>query len=104
MLHPSTSPLVAGDIQLDPATRHVTKAGEEISLSMTEYEILYYMMRRSGEFLPFNEIYTSVWEEPSCGDLRTLFTHVANLRKKIEDVPQKPEHIVTHHRSGYVFS
>jgi len=104
MLHPSSVPLEAGDLHLEPATHRVLKGDKELILSLTEYEILYFMMRRPGEFLSFNEVYASVWGGPSCGDLRTLFTHVANLRKKVEDNPQKPRHIVTHQRAGYIFT
>lgn len=103
MLHPSAQPLETGDLVLDPASHRVLKSGCEIVLSPTEYEILYYMMRKPGEFLSFDEIYSGVWGGPSCGDLRTLFTHVANLRKKIEDNPKKPSYIVTHQRDGYIF-
>lgn len=104
MLHPSSTPLQAGELVLEPSMHRLMKGGHEIVLSPTEYEILYYMMRRPGEFLSFNEIYACVWGSPSCGDLRTLFTHVANLRKKIEDDSKKPVHIVTHQRNGYVFT
>lgn len=103
MLHPAAGPLAWGGLSLDPATRKVSKDGREVVLSPTEYEILYYMMRRPGEFLEFEEVYQGVWGGPSCGDLRTLFTHVANLRKKIEDDPKSPRYIVTRQRDGYVF-
>lgn len=103
MLHPSAEPLSCAGLVLDPSTRRVTKDGREVVLSPTEYEILYYMMRRQGQFLPFEEVYAGVWGGPSCGDLRTLFTHVANLRKKVEDDPRAPRYIVTRQRDGYVF-
>lgn len=103
MLRPSTQALQSDEIVLDPVTHAVTKRDAEVVLSLTEYSILHYMMQRSGEFLPFEKLYEDVWGVPGCGDLRTLFTHITNLKKKIEDNPKNPTHIVTYQRSGYIF-
>lgn len=104
MHHQGQDIMQSGAISLDPQRHHVCKHGEEIILSPTEYEILHYMMRHKGEFMPFAAIYASVWGSPSFGDVRTLFTHVGNLRKKLEDDAKNPVFIVTHQRSGYIFA
>jgi len=104
MRHPEESVLKSGFLRLDPSRHSVQKHGETVILSPTEYEILHYMMRHKGEFMAFESIYKSVWDSPSGGDVRTLFTHVGNLRKKLEDDPREPVYILTHQRSGYVFS
>ena len=103
-MHSLSSALVVRDLTLDPATHRVTKRGVEITLSPTEYEILYYLMRRSGEYVPFETLYAAVWGQPSMGAIRTLFTHILNLRKKIEDDIRNPEYIKTHQRNGYIFA
>lgn len=102
--HPKDVTLHIRDLCLNPATHQVTKNGEEIILSPTEYELLYYMMRHCGEFIAFEDIYMAVWGESSYGTIRTLFTHVLNLRKKIEDDAKNPYYITTFQRSGYIFA
>ena len=92
------------NLELDSASHVVRKKGEEVILSPTEYELLYYMMKERGTFLDFDTVYTEVWQRPSLGDLKTLFVHVRNLRKKIEDDPTNPYYITTYRRKGYIFA
>ena len=95
--------LRAGELEMDTASRSVTKNGAVLNLSPTEYEILYYFMSHPGRFVTFDEIYQAVWQRPSLGDVRALFVHVSHLRQKIEDNPVKPLYIRTHLRDGYIF-
>lgn len=104
MLRPQETALETLDLVLDPSTCSVTKGGEPVYLSPTEYEILYYMMFHKGAFMAYDDIYTQVWGSHSCGDVRTLFTHVGNLRKKIGDDARNPRYIITHPNGGYVFA
>lgn len=94
----------AKDLTLDMKTHNVTKNGTSIYLSPTEYELLYYLMHHKGRFISFEEIYTAVWQNPSLGDYRSLFVHITNLRKKIEDNPSDRNYIRTHQRDGYIFT
>ena len=96
--------LRAGRLELDSATRTVLKDGRPLSLSPTEYAILYFLMSHPGRFLTFDEIYQEVWGRPSLGDVRALFVHVSHLRQKIEDDPANPVYLRTHLRDGYIFS
>jgi DNA-binding response OmpR family regulator len=50
------------------------------------------------------QLLTAVWDYSSATLTRTLDTHIATLRKKIEDVPSNPRFIVTVHRIGYKFA
>jgi DNA-binding response OmpR family regulator len=104
MVHQDVSLLTVGDLRLDPRMHMVSKNGSEIVLSPTEYEILYFMMHHRDEYLSFKDIYVAVWGESHYITIRTLFTHVLNLRKKIEDDVKKPRYIKTYRRSGYIFS
>lgn len=103
MVHTGVHRLSAGELELDTDTRSVSKRGEVLSLSPTEYEILYYLMCHPGRFVSFDEVYQAVWQRPSLGDVRALFVHVSHLRQKIEDDPTKPLYIRTHLRDGYIF-
>lgn len=79
------------------------KNGEEILLSPTEYEILYHMMKNRGHLVTFDDLYAAVWHQSSVGDVRTVFVHMRNLRKKIETDPTNPEYIITQRHYGYIF-
>lgn len=88
---------------LDQLTHAVKKDGKDILLSPTEYEILYYMMKNRGRLVSFEELYTAVWHQSSVGDVRTVFVHIRNLRKKIETDPNNPEYLLTRRHEGYIF-
>ena len=103
MLRPEEPRLKAGSLEIDSSTRTVYKNGTVLTLSPTEYEILYYLMTNRDRFVPFDEVYQAVWQRPSLGDVRALFVHVSHLRQKIEDNPSKPVYLRTHLRDGYVF-
>lgn len=99
--HAPTGVYTIGDQTLH-TDEHVLRRGEETAyLSPTEFELLLYFINNEGTLLEFEQIYQYVWQKPSYGDLRTLFSHVRNLRKKIEDNPAQPRHLITVPRSGY---
>lgn len=103
MIHKKSENLKVSGLVLNTISHRVWKNNKEIILSPTEYEILYYMMKREGEFILFEELYKAIWDMDSHGDLRTLFTHIGNLRRKIEDNAKTPIYIVTYRRDGYIF-
>ena len=92
------------DLELNFTTQTVYKNGNRILLSPTEFELLAIFMQNKGVLIPFDDLYTRIWQQPSLSDIRTLFVHVSNLRKKIEDDPANPSYICTHQRRGYLFS
>jgi DNA-binding response OmpR family regulator len=104
MEHGEPSGLAVGQLFLNTETHTVSKEGRRLSLSPTEYEILYYLMKKKGQFVSFEDIYQAVWQRPSLGDVRALFVHVSHLRQKIEDNPADPKYICTHMRGGYILS
>ncbi len=98
-----TQNLTFGPYELS-VTEHILLRGEEkIYLSPTEFQLLVYFLNHQGTTLGFEEIYQYIWKKPSYGDLRTVFSHVRNLRKKIEKNPSAPEYIITVPRVGYQF-
>lgn len=101
--HAPTGVFQIGDQALHTG-EHVLRRGEEVTyLSPTEFELLLYFINNEGALLEFEQVYQYVWQKPSYGDLRTLFSHVRNLRKKIEPNPAKPRYLITSPRSGYRF-
>ena len=101
-------PRMAGDLSfgsfvLSMKEHALIRQGERIPLSPTEFELLLYFWNHQDTVLGFEEIYQYIWKKPSYGDLRTVFSHVRNLRKKIEENPSEPVYIQTVPRVGYRF-
>ena len=88
-----------GDVEIDFSRHEATKGGEAIEMSPREYRLLEYFIEHRGEVVSRDQLLDSVWESDNMP-----FTHIAKLRKKIEDVPADPKHIVTVHRLGYKFT
>jgi two-component system, OmpR family, KDP operon response regulator KdpE len=73
-----------GGLTLDVAAHTVTRDGEEIHLTPTEFELLRTLVRNRGRLMTHRALLTEVWGPAWSEDTATLRTHVANLRRKIE--------------------
>jgi DNA-binding response OmpR family regulator len=100
---PSTMPalLSVADIELDPATQRVTRAGREIPLTATEYRLLEYMLRRVGRVLTRAAILEAVWGFNDPVEDNTLDAFISLLRNKV-DKDFFPRLIHTARGVGYV--
>lgn len=76
--------LRVADLELDPATREVERAGHRIRLSRTEYALLELLMRRPGQVIPRETIMESVWGFGADVEANTLDAFVRLIRTKIE--------------------
>ncbi len=92
-----------GDLMLDFKKCEASRDGEEIELSPREYKLLKYFIEHQGEVITRDQLLDAVWGYDSFPLTRTVDTHIAKLRQKIEDDPGNPHHIVTVHRAGYKF-
>ena len=92
--------LHAGDLNLDPATKVVTRGGTPIALSIKEYALLELFMRRQGEVLSRSEILDHVWDFAYDGTSNVVDVYVRYLREKI-DRPFGREAIETVRGLGY---
>ena len=81
---PKDEVLRVGDLVLDSASREVTRAGEPISLSTTEFELLRYLMRKPKRALSRTEILDRVWNYNFGGRASIVDLYVSYLRKKID--------------------
>ncbi|HET9726406.1 MAG TPA: response regulator transcription factor [Gemmatimonadales bacterium] len=95
------APLGFGEVVVDPATRGVTRAGTPVALRPKEYELLRALLRRAGRVATRSELLREVWGYQDCVVSRTLDTHVGELRRKLEDDPARPRHILTVRKTGY---
>ena len=90
-----------GELKIDYDRRCVTLSGERIRLTPNEYKILSLMSKYSGKVLTYDYIIREIWGSAACGDNRILRVNMANIRRKIEKDPSKPEYIFTENGVGY---
>ncbi len=96
---PSSSRLTFEDLELDEDTREVTRAGQPIELTATEYRLLRYLLLNPRRVLTRAQLLDHVWEYDFDGDSRILETYVSYLRKKLD--PHGPSLIQTVRGVGY---
>ncbi|MCX6399489.1 MAG: response regulator transcription factor [Propionibacteriales bacterium] len=94
------STLVVGDLLMDEDSREVTRAGEEIALTATEFELLRYLMRNPRRVLSKAQILDRVWNYDFGGQANVVELYISYLRKKI-DAGREPM-IHTMRGAGYV--
>jgi DNA-binding response OmpR family regulator len=92
-----------GDIQLDFRTYQASKTGAPLDLTPREFRILRYFIDHREEVVSREALLNHVWGYDSSAFTRTVDTHMARLRQKIENVPAEPRHLITVHRVGYKF-
>lgn len=93
-----------GEIEIDFASRTVTRAGEPCALTPKAYELLLALLKRDGAVAGRNELLKEVWGYGAFIMSRTVDTHIAELRRKLESNPAEPRHIVTVWKVGYRLS
>ncbi len=93
-----------GDVTLDFKRHEATKAGLPIELSPREFQLLGFFIRHRDQIVSRETLLDEVWDYNAIPFTRTVDMHIAKLRKKIEDDPANPRHIVTVHRLGYKFT
>lgn len=88
---------------LDPASRTLTKGGDQIELAAREFDLLHLLMANAGEVIRRERIMDEVWDPHWFGPTKTLDVHISWLRKKIEDDPSHPMYITTIRGVGFRF-
>ncbi|MEA4810961.1 MAG: response regulator transcription factor [Anaerolineaceae bacterium] len=92
-----------GNLVIDMTRREVRLNGEVVPCKPKEYELLTFMGQHKGRVLTRELILERVWGWGFVGDSRTVDVHIRWLREKIEDVPDKPQRIITVRGAGYRF-
>jgi DNA-binding response OmpR family regulator len=90
-----------GDVEIDLATRTVARAGKDVEVAPKEYELLLALLRRRGAVVSRLELMREVWGYSDAVISRTIDTHVAELRRKLEADSGTPRHILTVRKVGY---
>jgi len=92
-----------GECELDMEARVLTRGGEPVSLTHTEFDLLAYFCANEGKALSRDVVMNDVWGTEYYGTQRSLDSFVASLRSKIEVEKSNPGHILTIHGVGYKF-
>jgi len=103
-VHGSKSTIVrAGSIEIDLAQHLVTRDGEEIKLTATEFKLLAYLATNAGRVLTHQAILTQVWDPADANHVEYLRVYMRQLRKKLENDPEQPQYLVNEPGIGYRF-
>ena len=90
-----------GEITVCAATHAVTRAGAPVALRPKEYDLLAALLRRGGAVATRHELLREVWGYDDSVSSRTVDTHMAELRRKLERDPANPRHLLTVRKTGY---
>jgi two-component system KDP operon response regulator KdpE len=86
---------------VDLAAGRVTRGGEQVRLTPTEYHLLEVLVRHAGRLVPQQQLLREVWGPGYEKETHYLRVYVAQLRRKLEDDPAAPRHIITETGLGY---
>jgi two-component system, OmpR family, alkaline phosphatase synthesis response regulator PhoP len=90
-----------GVVKVDRAARVVARGGAAVPLAPMEYELLIALLDRRGAVVSRHDLMRQVWGYDASIVSRTVDTHVVELRRKLEDDPANPRHILTVRKAGY---
>lgn len=93
-----------GDIEIDFVARTVKKNSEIVKLTSTEFNLLVLLAKNEGRVLTHQYILKEIWGVGSQTETQYLRVFVGTLRKKIEENPNHPKHIITESGVGYRFN
>ena len=93
--------IVIGDLQILTDAFVVKKHGEELDLTHREFELLHHLATHIGQVMTREHLLETVWGYDYFGDVRTVDVTIRRLREKIEDIPSRPEYILTRRGVGY---
>jgi two-component system, OmpR family, alkaline phosphatase synthesis response regulator PhoP len=93
-----------GEIRMDVRGMSVIRDKLPVELSAKEFQLLQYLIEHNGKILSRDEILNNVWGYDATPTTRTVDTHIAWLRQKLEPIPSEPHYILTVYGIGYKFA
>ena len=93
----------AGELVLDGAARRVTRAGDQLALTLKEFDLLWFLASHPRHAFSREALMERVWGYQAAHDTGTVTVHVRRLREKIEPDPTRPSHLQTVWGVGYRF-
>jgi two-component system alkaline phosphatase synthesis response regulator PhoP len=95
------TPARFGAVEVDPAIRQVRREGAPVGVSPKEFDLLWALLEANGAVLSRQELMQRVWGYEATVLSRTVDTHIAELRRKLERDPAEPRHLLTVRKAGY---
>jgi DNA-binding response OmpR family regulator len=92
-----------GELEINLATRQVSRAGNVVPLTQTEFDVLWCLVEAAGHVRSRDQIKARVWGPGHHGTQRTIDNFLAQLRAKLEPDPSEPRHLLTVRGVGYRF-
>jgi two-component system, OmpR family, KDP operon response regulator KdpE len=99
-----TSGVGCGELEINFARRTATLRGQPISLTRTEFELLYQLARNANRVMSHADLLTNVWGPEYRDDLEYLRAYIRYLRKKLEADPANPRYLLTSPGVGYMLA
>jgi two-component system KDP operon response regulator KdpE len=93
----------SGDLRIDVDRRVVTRGGDDVRLTPTEFDLLKTLVANAGRVLTHGYLLRTVWGPQYDGESQLVRVFIGQLRRKIERDPARPAHIVTEPGVGYRF-
>jgi len=90
-----------GDVAIDLPAKAVTRAGERIHLTPTEWRMLEFLARHPGALVTRQTLLKEIWASEQVNDSGYLRLYISQLRKKLEPDPANPTHLLTESGMGY---
>lgn len=100
---PADEKLCVGELELNHTAREVTLQGKPVVLSLKEYELLHLLVSHPSRVYTREQLLEQIWGYTYSGETRTVDVHIRNLRRKLEQNPEEPQHICTVRGIGYKF-
>lgn len=95
--------LVFGDVRIDLVHRRVERGGQTIHFTPIEYKLLTHLTAQPDRVITHQQLLKAVWGPGHSEDIHYVRVHMANVRKKVEQNPAMPRHLVTESGVGYRF-
>jgi two-component system response regulator RegX3 len=98
------APLQVGDVTMDVDTHRVTRGGEQVELTVKEFELLRVLLENAGRLVRREALVAEVWDPNWFGSTKTVDVHVSSLRKKLGDDPAAARYLHTVRGIGFRFA
>ena len=92
-----------GDVKVDFRRCEVSRKGKKVDLTAVEFKFLRTFLSHPGQVLTLDQLIEEVWGRDVFLSDRVIYTHISNLRNKIEANPAQPQHLITVRGMGYRF-
>jgi two-component system KDP operon response regulator KdpE len=102
---PGESPVIdADELRIDVQARRIWRDGTEVRLTPTEWSLLAALVTRPGKLIPQRQLLQEVWGPVYERETNYLRVYMAALRRKLEQDPSRPRHLITEPGVGYRFA